>query len=75
MSENLSIHVPPGYGSVQSLADGSFQVIIPVGSLPDYRELSQQFIALGVGLMFRGRELHGDLRKTSNQNSSPDGEA
>lgn len=63
MSEHLSIRIPCGYGSVQSLSDGSIQVTIPMGtSLDGYRELSREFIGLGVGLMFRGRELHGDLK-------------
>ena len=69
MNESLSIRVPPGYGSVQSHPDGSFQVLIPVGSLHDYSDLSREFIALGVGLMFRGRELHGDLREAQNQDT------
>ncbi len=65
MSECLSITIPPGYGSVQSLPGGALQVTFPVGSLADYSDLSREFIALGVGLMFRGRELHGDLREKS----------
>lgn len=63
MSEQLSITIPRGCGSVQSLADGSLQVTIPCGdSLDGYRDLSRSFIELGVGLMFRGRKLHGDLK-------------
>ena len=71
MSEHLSITIPRGYGQVQSLVDGSLQVTIPMGeSLDGYRELSKALIGVGVGLMFRGRELHGDLRPESNQESS-----
>ena len=72
MNEHLSIRIPPGCGSVQSNPDGGFQVLIPVGSLSEYGDLSREFIALGVGLMFRGRELHGDLRKDDPPGWGPD---
>jgi len=72
MSEHLSITIPRGYGQVQSLADGSLQVTVDMGnSLDGYRDLSRSFIELGVGLMFRGRKLHGDLREVRNQDDAP----
>lgn len=70
MSEHLSITIPRGYGSVQSLADGSLQMTVPMPSFEDYQEMSRAFIGIGVHIMFRGREQYGDLRPEQNTGTS-----